>query len=88
MKLGAKTRLMASMALSLADWKSLVSKKHPKAKFTKENGSGKTYGEKGDWCAHTGPDMQADVVGVYSLGNEFCSVIGKDGDEVEYDTKS
>lgn len=56
-------------------WKSEILKDHPNAKFTKEDGSGKTYGEEGDWTAHTGPDMQADVVGVFTP--EFASVMGK-----------
>ena len=71
MKLEAKNRLIAS-TLTLEQWKAAVSKKFPKAKFTLEDGSGSTYGEKGDWCAHDGPDMQADVVGVFTP--DFCSI--------------
>ena len=71
MKLEAKNRLIAS-TLTLEQWKAAVSKKFPKAKFTLEDGSGSTYGEKGDWCAHDGPDMQSDVVGVFTP--DFCSI--------------
>lgn len=70
-------RLKEGTALTVDQWKQAVLKKHPKATFTKEDGTGKTYGEEGDWTAHTGPDMQADVVGVHSLNNEFSSVWDK-----------
>ena len=49
-------------------WKTLVRCRYPTAQITVEDGTGKTYGEVGDLTAHTGPDMQADVVGTYSPG--------------------
>lgn len=63
------------LSLSLQQWKDKVLALHPHAQFTVEppNGSpnrGATYGEPGDWVAHTGPDMQADVVGVFVPGDE------------------
>ena len=64
--------------LTFEAWKDLVLTKHPQAQFTKETGAGETYGELGDWTAHVGPDMQADVVGAYVTG-EFCSVYDEDG---------
>ena len=39
--------------------------------FTVEDGTGNTYGEEGDVTAHIGPDMQADVVGVWMPEDEF-----------------
>jgi hypothetical protein len=67
------------MAFTYTRWKILVREIHPQVQFTQEDGSCKTYGEFGDWTAHTGPDMQADVVGVFTtighcsvlIGNEF-----------------
>jgi hypothetical protein len=47
--------------------------------FTYEDGSGISYGEPGDWTAHTGPDMQADVVGVFSPENDYCNFGEYDG---------
>lgn len=58
--------------LTVAQWKEKVLASFPDAQFTQEDGSGKTYGEVGGWTAHTGPDMQADVVGIYS--KDFCSI--------------
>jgi hypothetical protein len=53
--------------MTLDAWKSAVKEAWgAKVTFTLEDGTGKTYGEEGDWTAHTGPDMQADVVGVYT----------------------
>lgn len=60
--------------MNIDSWKKAVLEKHPTAEFTEEDGTGKTYGEVGDVTAHTGPDLQADVVGVFSINNEFCSV--------------
>ena len=51
--------------MNLETWKAFVLAAYPKAQFTEEDGSGKTYGDIGDWTAHTGPDMQADVKGVF-----------------------
>lgn len=59
-------------ALTLDQWKTKVLTYHPTAMFTVEDGTGRTYGDVGEWTAHTGPDMQADVVGVYT--SEFCDV--------------
>ena len=59
--------------MMLNQWKELISAIFPGAQFTLEDGMEHTYGEIGDWTAHTGPDMQSDVVGVYCIGS-FCSV--------------
>ncbi len=84
----AQKKFKEGDALTVEDWKSEVLKKHPMAKFTKEDGSGKTYGEEGDWTAHTGPDMQADVVGVHAANNGFASVWDRRRkQDVEYSTK-
>lgn len=61
-------------ALSLEGWKVEVQRLHPTAQFTLETGGGETYGEVGDWVAHVGPDMQADVVGVFSSNDDFAEV--------------
>jgi hypothetical protein len=83
-KLNSSThQLLAMKSLTLEKWKAEVKRVHPKAVFTIEDGSGKTYGEKGDWTAHTGKDMQADIVGVYT--NSYCWVSDKDGEFDEYD---
>jgi hypothetical protein len=55
-------------------WKSAILAAYPSAKFTQEDGSGNTYGEMKDWTAHTGPDMQADVVGFYTAEEGYCEV--------------
>ena len=52
-------------------WRMLVRAYSPSARFVTEDGSGKTYGEKGDITAVVGLDMQADVVGVYTTDN-YC----------------
>lgn len=56
--------------LTLDQWKDAVRAhalgRNQKIQFTLEDGTGKTYGDIGDWTAHTGPDMQDDVVGVYT----------------------
>jgi hypothetical protein len=57
--------------LTLEQWKAEVLAWNVTAKFTVEPPeddpeSGRTYGEPGDCTAHVGPDMQADVVGVYT----------------------
>lgn len=74
---------MLSTKLSVSEWQALVRARFPKADFVQEDGSGCTYGEIGEWTATIGPDMQADVVGVYA--ETFCSVSGllpdDDGDQ-------
>lgn len=75
-------------AATVAQWKREVLKDHPEARFTKEDGEGSTYGERGDWTAHTGPDMQSDVVGTYSPNGDFASVFSKSGEERNYITKT
>lgn len=71
------------MGVSLEAWKQKVLAANPGASFTEEDGTGKTYdGETGDWVAHTGPDMQADVVGVYIPGEEWGWYL-KDGDSFD-----
>lgn len=89
MKLEAKSRLTAMRSISLQAWKHEVTKVYQKAKFTQDTGRGNTYGTKGDWTAHTGPDMQADVVGVYAYSTESCwwFVGGEEPDVVEYETE-
>ena len=56
--------------MTLDQWKDCVTQhalgRNEEVQFTLEDGSGKTYGEPGDWTAHIGPDMQEDVVGVYT----------------------
>lgn len=86
MKIEAKQRLQAMRALSLKEWQAEVKKQHPNAKFTREDGSGKTYGDQGDWTAHTGNDMQADVVGTFTA--TACWIARRDGDFDEYDVKA
>lgn len=54
--------------MNFIDWQAAVRSHHPTARFTLEDGSGRTYGEEGEWTAHTGPDMQAHVVGTYVPG--------------------
>ncbi len=61
-------------SVSLTDWKAEITRLHPTARFTLETGAGETYGEEGDWTAHTGPDMQADVVGVWCPYGDYVSV--------------
>ncbi len=56
---------MNSRQLNLNEWKDRVLTFHLNAQFTCEDGSGVTYGDLGQWMAHIGPDMQADIVGVY-----------------------
>jgi hypothetical protein len=51
--------------MNIDQWRTRVLELHPTAQFTQEDGTGVTYGEKGSWTAHTGPDMQADIVGVF-----------------------
>ena len=70
-------------SLSFEEWRSELVLRFPNVRFVKETGAGETYGEEGSWTAATGPDMQADVVGVYvPAGNPdsfppFCSIIMK-----------
>jgi hypothetical protein len=51
--------------LTYAEWRAYVLRKYPTAELTLDTGKGETYGEAGSTTAHIGPDMQADVVGVY-----------------------
>lgn len=51
---------------TLQEWQAIIRRRYPTVQFTLEDGTGRTYGELGQWTAHTGPDMQADVVGVYT----------------------
>ncbi len=73
--------------LTVQQWKDRVTEEWPEAEFTQEDGSGKTYGDIGEWTAHVGPDMQMDTVGIYSI--EFCNVETADSvaaisDHIEY----
>lgn len=70
-----------SEAKSLEDWKLIIKVAYPHAEFVLETGAGETYGEEGEWTAVTGPDMQADVVGVYT--DEFCNLYIL-GESIEY----
>lgn len=55
--------------MTLDEWRTKIMAAHPTAQITRETGAGETYeGEVGDYTAHTGPDMQADVVGGYYYG--------------------
>jgi hypothetical protein len=51
--------------LTFDAWRRLIVTKYPAVQFTQESGKGETYGEPGDWVAHTGSDMQLDVVGTF-----------------------
>jgi hypothetical protein len=52
--------------MTVQRWMELVKSVYPDAKFTLEDGTGLTYGDENDYTAHIGPDMQADVVGVFT----------------------
>lgn len=84
MKLEAKQRLTAMKSMSFQNWKKAVLKTRPKSKFVYEDGSGKSYGEEGDWTAVDGPDMQADVTGTYSWEAGNCWVFNEAGDMEDY----
>lgn len=73
------------MAISLDAWKAKVLEHHPRAEFTLEDGTGKTYGDEGQTTAHTGPDMQADVVGCYVPEGEW-GWYWKDGQSYDAET--
>lgn len=63
-------------------WRELVQQHYPTtAQFTQEDGTGNTYGELGDWVAHIGPDMQADIVGVHT---EHYASLYLNGEWLEY----
>lgn len=69
--------------MNFDQWRARVLELHPTAQFTLEDGSSKTYGELGGWTAHTGPDMQADVVGIFNTpGSESAKTL-KNGVVVE-----
>ena len=68
-------RAKDAMKLTLDQWKSQVKAKYPKVKLTHGGG----YGSSSDWTAHVGPDMQADVVGVFSKENGFYSIGRQEG---------
>lgn len=71
------------MDFTFEDWKQTVLSHHPTAQFTEETGAGETYGEIGEWVAHIGPDMQADVVGVFTTEG-YCSVL-ENGEYIDYE---
>lgn len=75
---------LLSEHLDLNQWKSKIKDQHPTAKFTLEDGSGKSNGDIGDWTAHLGSDMSSDVVGTFCPGNNFCSVLNQEGEFDEY----
>lgn len=66
-------KIHTDKAYTLVKWKELVLSRFPNATITQEDGRGNTYGDVGDWTAHTGPDMQVDVVGVFTQAG-YCSV--------------
>ena len=70
--------------ISLAVWRQFVLAHNPAAVFVTEDGSGKTYGELGDVIAAIGPDMQADVVGVFTAEADFCWYSDSDGTMPEF----
>lgn len=69
-------------SLNWRDWKTMVRGYWPTAKFVTEDGSGKTYGDVGEVTAVRGPDMQADVVGVFT---DTLATVFIDGDFQEFD---
>ncbi len=64
----------SSQRLSVKEWQSIVQARFPKAEFIQEDGSYTTNGDIGEWTAIIGPDVQSDVVGVYT--ETFCSIFG------------
>lgn len=63
-------------------WQGSVLGIYKDAKFTKEDGSGVTYGEIGDWTATIPPhDMQANVVGVYCVETQYAYYLNEEGEE-------
>lgn len=66
MAVTSDTYEMELTGTTLQEWQAIVRRRYPMVQFTLEDGTGRTYGELGQWTAHTGPDMQADVVGVYT----------------------
>ena len=66
---------MQNATTTLRQWEIRVLQSFPEAVFTLETGAGETYGEPGSTTAHTGPDLQADVVGVFVPG-DCCWVLG------------
>ena len=68
---------------SQEQWQDDVLRLYPEAGFTIEDGSGLTYGPRGSITAHVGPDMQAEVVGVYDPGEACWIDDGKDNWVVE-----
>jgi hypothetical protein len=62
----SNTYEMELTGTTLQEWQAIVRRRYPMVQFTLEDGTGRTYGELGQWTAHTGPDMQADVIGVYT----------------------
>lgn len=57
--------------ISLDSWIGMVKKEHKDVQFILETGKGETYGDVGSVTAAMGPDMQADVVGVWSETHAF-----------------
>lgn len=53
------------------EWLLCIKKLYPHAKITKDDSSGNTYGDHGDITAHIGPDMQSDVVGIFSPSENY-----------------
>lgn len=66
MAVTSNTYEMELTGTTLQEWQAIVRRRYPMVQFTLEDGTGRTYGELGQWTAHTGPDMQADVIGVYT----------------------
>lgn len=75
------SRIDKDKIYTLEEWKTLVLSSWPKANLVQEDGEGKTYGDVGEWTAVIGPDFQADVVGVFTLGG-YCSIwlINREGE--------
>lgn len=76
------------MRLTFTAWETGVLARFPKAQFTLEDGSGKTYGEAGDWAAHTGPDMQADIVGGFHGRDDYAWISVGAGPHDEFGTET
>lgn len=62
--------------LHLDEWMAMVKLEyHDTVRFVLETGENETYGELGSVTAATGPDMQADVVGVWSHEYAFMTYV-------------
>lgn len=56
------------------EWEKEVREYFPDARWVIEDGTGRTYGEAGDTTVVIGPDMQSDVVAVWSKEGNWGSI--------------